>query len=96
MCRLWDKEKARRAARKGRVPGDGRELFDDWCPHNPRAAWLAYDLMDATDWQHLPDSGGWFEQDESLIEDITLLARMAGFIREQMRANEELGDIDHA
>jgi len=83
------REKAKLAAREGKNYEDGAELFGDWLPHNPRAARLAYELMDATEWQHLPDSGGFMAQDEALMEDIALLSRMAGFVREQLRVNNK-------
>jgi hypothetical protein len=49
---------------------------------------LMYELMDATDWTHLPEQGGWFDQDEALMEDITLIARMASFVRAHVEVNE--------
>ena len=80
--------KTKRAARKGKRIGDGSELFGDWGVSNPNAAWTAYVMMDSTDWQHLPDGGGYFNQDEALITDIAMLSRMANYVEAQIEADE--------
>ncbi len=49
---------------------------------------MLYQFMDATDWKHLPGGGGWLDQDETLMTDITMLARMAGYVRAQLDVNE--------
>lgn len=85
---MIDYEQAKRDALKGRPRGDGSELFEDWSLHYPRAAWMLYQLMDATDWKHLPGGGGWLDQDECLMTDITILARMANYVRAQLDVNE--------
>ncbi len=77
---------------EGRILGDGSELFDDWTLYHPKASWLLFQWMDATEWKHLPNSGGWLEQDETLMTDLTTLARMASYVRAQIEANEATGD----
>lgn len=86
---------AKRAARKGERTGDGSELFGEWSLYTPKASWLAYTLLDATGWQHLPQDGGFFGQDELLMNDLATLARMASYVDAQAEVNEELGDSDH-
>lgn len=93
--RLVKHVNAKRAAREGKQTGDGSELFGDWEVYLPRASWLAYSLLDATGWQHLPASGGFFEQDELLMEDLTTLTRMASYVDAQAEVNEALGDTQH-
>jgi len=61
---------------------------------HPNAAWLAYILMDSADWQHLPDGGGWFNQDELLMTDIATLTRMASYVEAQIEADES-DLVDH-
>jgi len=81
-------EKRKRAARDGKNLGDGAELFGDWSLYNPRAAWLSFSLLEASDWHHLPEAGGWYGQDEMLMEDLATLSEMAGYVRAQIEVNE--------
>lgn len=90
--KLIEHERAKRDALRGRPGGDGSELFGDWSLHHPRAAWMLYQFMDVTDWKHLPGGGGWLDQDESLMTDITILARMASYVRAQLEVNEATCD----
>ena len=76
------------AAEKGVFDADGSELFGDWCPTHPRAAWLLYSMTDALDMKHLPGAGGLLEQDELVMEDVALLRRMGAFVRAQLEADE--------
>ncbi|MCC6361866.1 MAG: hypothetical protein IT450_24285 [Phycisphaerales bacterium] len=49
---------------------------------------MLYEFLDATDWSHLPEGGGWLDQMEAQMEDITLIARMASFVRAHVEVNE--------
>lgn len=51
--------------------------------------------MDRADWQVLPGSGGWMDQDEGLMEEISTLARMSMYVRAQLEVNEAEADHDH-
>lgn len=89
LDRLIKLETSKWRARHGKPSTENdKELYEDWCPNYPKASLLLYELMDATDWAHLPNSGGWLDQDEALMEDITLLARKAMFVRAHVEVNE--------
>jgi hypothetical protein len=79
-------------ARRGLNIEDGSELFDDWTLHQPRAARLAFALVERAEWKTLPEVGGWFEQDELLMEDLTLLSRQASYVRAQVEADHPDGE----
>lgn len=86
-------ETAKWRARHGKPSTESdQELYEDWCPHYPRAALLLYELMDATDWQILPGGGGWLDQDEALMRDVLLIARKATFVRAHVEVNEADGE----
>ena len=48
--------------------------------------------MEGSERQHLPEAGGWWDQDEQLMEDIATLTQMAIYVHAQHEANESLGD----
>lgn len=93
LQRLNALETAKWRARHGKPSDDSdEELYDDWCPHYPKAALLLYELMDATEWAHLPNGGGWLDQDEALMEDVAQIARKAQFVRAHVEVNEADGE----
>jgi len=57
-----------------------------------QAAWMAYLLMDRSDWRVLPEGGGWFQQDEGLLDSVSTLARMSMYVRAQLDVNEAEAD----
>ena len=51
-------------------------------------AWKYFVLMEATDWKHLPKSGGLEEQDEALMDNIFAIT---SFVRKVQKANQNNG-----
>jgi hypothetical protein len=59
-------------------------LFEDWTPP-PDPVVDLYMLWEAGGRQHLPDAGGWLDQDEGLINQLGLLAEKSAIIRAEVR-----------
>lgn len=52
---------------------------------------MAYLLLDRSDWRVLPSQGGWFDQDEGLMDSLSTLSRMSMYVRAQLEVNEAEG-----
>lgn len=48
-------------------------------------AYRTWAMLDATDWKHLPNSGGLLEQDEALMDDTFTVEFMARRVKESKR-----------
>jgi hypothetical protein len=59
-------------------------LFEDWAPPSP-TAWTLFTILEAKDWKHLPNGGGWCDQDEGLMEEIALLSQLSYLTEAEVR-----------
>jgi hypothetical protein len=87
----WNEAKL--AAERGKSdPSKGvDDLFEDWALKEPKLSWRIWTFMDATDWKHLPDQGGVLDQDEGIIEDVTLLSYMSSLVRDELKGGPSDG-----
>lgn len=59
-------------------------LWEDWTPPGDPIVDL-YMLWEAGGRHHLPDSGGWRDQDEGLVHQLGILAEKSAIIRVEVR-----------
>lgn len=52
-------------------------------------AWDAWQFLHATEWAHLPEQGGFFDQEATLMADVFTIQWRYSVIKAHMRANAE-------
>lgn len=62
----------------------------DWRLVNREASWRIWRFMEATrdgmsgQWSFLPEKGGWLDQPQWLVEDLTKISERSQIIKEQL------------
>lgn len=60
-----------------------------WDLHNPEKAWQVYTMLENIEWKHLPDAGGLLDQDEALMQDLSVIAYQSQIIRQMIDADKK-------
>lgn len=69
------------------MQGERGEEPETWDPPiDLERAWSVWTLLSSTGWKHLPEAGGLLDQDELLMNDISIIEWLAGLIEPVVRS----------